>query len=459
MKKKRGIRIIWPIVTFVFDTLAIAASIIAAYKIRFHPDILSWLPPGNNFIPPFKSYIAYSLISGLIIVFIFLIRGVYRLRWREGLFFELTEVFWNYFFGFAVLFALMFFYRDFSFSRLLAIISLILGFFILLFTRTLLFHIRRKVFHTRPPHKVLILGENTEVVGRRLDSAPQTGFQLLRKLEDGDCNMPLEKISKTVSAYEVDTVVFSYGFDHFYRVREVIETLEGKGLRFLFVPDPLGLITWNIRSVNISGLPMLKMRERPLTGVNSFVKRTFDFIVSAILLILLSPVLLLLALAVKLSSRGPVIYKQERVSLDGNTFTLYKFRSMRIDAEKETGPVWSSKDDNRKTKVGEFIRRWSLDELPQLWNVFIGDMSLVGPRPERPFFVEQFKAQIPRYHERHQVRCGLTGWAQANGLRGQTPIEDRTRYDLFYVENWSLGFDIRILFMTVLAVITGSDAY
>ncbi len=177
------------------------------------------------------------------------------------------------------------------------------------------------------------------------------------------------------------------------------------------------------------------------------------------ILILVSPILLLIALLVKLESRGPVFYKQERVGLDGNLFSVLKFRSMRLDAEANSGPVWAQKNDPRATRVGRFLRRFSLDELPQLINVLRGDMSLVGPRPERQHFVDQFKAEIPKYLERHRVKTGMTGWAQVNGLRGNAPISERTKYDVYYVENWSLVFDLKIIMKTLRAVLFGEDAY
>jgi len=162
---------------------------------------------------------------------------------------------------------------------------------------------------------------------------------------------------------------------------------------------------------------------------------------------------------VKIDSRGPIFYLQERIGMDGEIFRVIKFRSMKTDAEKQSGPVWAKKDDPRTTRVGKFLRRFSLDELPQLFNVLKGDMSIVGPRPERPYFVEQFKKEIPKYLDRHRVKTGMTGWAQVNGLRGNAPIVQRTQYDLYYIENWSLAFDIKIILKTIYAVLFGKDAY
>jgi len=176
-------------------------------------------------------------------------------------------------------------------------------------------------------------------------------------------------------------------------------------------------------------------------------------------LIIFSPLFLLIAIIIKLTSRGTVFYQQKRVGLDGYEFNLYKFRTMTTEAEEKTGPVWTKKDDARVTGVGKVLRRLSLDELPQFFQVLKGHMSLVGPRPERPFFVEKFKDQVPKYHERHRVKTGMTGWAQVNGLRGDVPIEERTKYDIYYVENWSLWLDIKIILMTLWTVVQGENSY
>jgi exopolysaccharide biosynthesis polyprenyl glycosylphosphotransferase len=225
-------------------------------------------------------------------------------------------------------------------------------------------------------------------------------------------------------------------------------------------PDIVQIMSSEVTTSDLTGLPMVQIRDVALRGWNLALKRAMDLLVSAIGLVLLSPILMVLAVAVRLwGGPGPIFYTQERVGLDGRPFHLIKFRSMREDAEQKTGPVWASPDDRRRTRLGTFIRRWSLDELPQLVNVLIGEMSLVGPRPERPYFVEQFSREVPRYGERHNERAGLTGWAQVNGLRGQTSITERTKYDLFYVENWSLAFDIKILLKTIGAIFRDKNAY
>jgi exopolysaccharide biosynthesis polyprenyl glycosylphosphotransferase len=209
---------------------------------------------------------------------------------------------------------------------------------------------------------------------------------------------------------------------------------------------------------DLGGLPLLSMRDVRLRGWHVTLKRAMDFAGSAALLVLLSPMMLLLALLVKLESPGPVFYAQERMGLDARPFMLLKFRSMRRDAESN-GPGWTTPDDPRRTRIGVILRRLNFDELPQLINVLLGEMSLVGPRPERPYYVEQFKRSIPRYMERHKEKSGLTGWAQVNGLRGDTSIAERTKYDLWYIENWSLLLDMRILIRTFFRLIADHNAY
>jgi exopolysaccharide biosynthesis polyprenyl glycosylphosphotransferase len=208
----------------------------------------------------------------------------------------------------------------------------------------------------------------------------------------------------------------------------------------------------------LGGLPLLTIRDIALRGWKLTLKRAVDLIGSAVGLVVLSPLLMLVALLVKLDSPGPVFYAQERMGLDARPFWMLKFRSMWKDAEAKTGPVWATKDDPRRTKIGAFIRRFSIDELPQFINVLLGEMSLVGPRPERPVFVEQFRQSIPRYMDRHREKAGLTGWAQVNGLRGDTSIAERTKYDLWYTENWSLLLDFKIILRTIIRVFADRNA-
>ena len=225
------------------------------------------------------------------------------------------------------------------------------------------------------------------------------------------------------------------------------------------VPDLLQFMVLRSRVEDIDGLPTINLSETPLEGWSRFVKRGFDLLVAGAATIFFSPVMLPIALAIWIEDRGPIFYRQVRMGLDGKPFEILKFRSMRVGAEEESGAKWAERDDPRRTRIGRLIRAWSFDELPQLWNVLRGDMSVVGPRPERPQFVEQFRAEFPQYMLRHKVRAGITGWAQVHGWRGNTSIRMRIEHDLYYIENWSLMLDMKILFMTVVHGVRHENAY
>ena len=225
------------------------------------------------------------------------------------------------------------------------------------------------------------------------------------------------------------------------------------------VPDLSLAFRLNPNVEDFDGTPVVLVTESPELGWNAALKRGFDLAASFAGLVVLAPVMLAVAALIRLDSPGPIFYRQERVGINGRRFFMIKFRSMRADAEAQGQPGWTTLDDPRRTRLGEILRRLSIDELPQLWNVLKGDMSLVGPRPERPMYVDQFRASIPRYMLRHHVKSGMTGWAQVNGLRGDTPLERRIEYDLHYIKNWSLGFDVKILALTVVRVFRDASAY
>jgi Undecaprenyl-phosphate glucose phosphotransferase len=240
---------------------------------------------------------------------------------------------------------------------------------------------------------------------------------------------------------------------------QLIENTSREMVDVKVVPDLLQVIALRARLEDLDGVPVINVNDVPLQGFNAIVKRAIDIAISFISLVILAIPLGIVAVMVKLTSRGPVFYRQERMGLDGKPFTIVKFRSMSDDAEKETGPIWAQHNDPRVTAFGRFLRRSNLDELPQLWNVLRGDMSIVGPRPERPHFVEQFKHRIPQYMLRHKVKAGLTGWAQVHGWRGNTPLEKRIEYDLYYIENWSVRLDLKIMWLTLVKGFFHKHAY
>ena len=259
---------------------------------------------------------------------------------------------------------------------------------------------------------------------------------------------------------KVDEVLIALAGASQARLVELVDRCADDPVNVTVYPDTFQLITNNELSIgDFGGLPMVQVRQIALRGWNRALKRGLDILVSGVILVLFSPLLLLLAALVKLTSPGPVFLVQERVGRDGVVFGCLKFRTMVVNAEAKTGPVWATPDDPRRTRLGAFMRRYSLDEFPQFINVLLGEMSVVGPRPERPHFVDQFTQSIPRYQRRHMEKAGLTGWAVVNGLRGNTSIEERTRYDLYYVENWSLLFDLKIIAKTVVLIFRDRNAY
>ena len=257
-----------------------------------------------------------------------------------------------------------------------------------------------------------------------------------------------DRLEEVLDSCRPDEVISAIETEDLSRTPAIISACEKTGCKLSIVPFYADYMAARPNFDDLNGIPLLNIRYIPLDNLaNAFLKRTMDIVGSALILILLSPLMLATAIGVKISSPGPIIFRQERVGRNKKPFTMYKFRSMRVNSEETT--AWSQNTDSRKTKFGSFIRKYSIDELPQFWNVLKGDMSLVGPRPELPFFVDRFKEEVPLYMVKHQVRPGITGWAQINGLRGDTSIKARIEHDLYYIEHWSLGFDVKILWITV----------
>jgi Undecaprenyl-phosphate glucose phosphotransferase len=264
----------------------------------------------------------------------------------------------------------------------------------------------------------------------------------------------VDDIPGLIRDYQIQEVIIGRPELSHQELLSIIARCERGQVGIKIFPDLFQIIATELSIGDLGGLPLLSVRDVALRGWKLTLKRVVDLVGSGIGLVALSPFLMMMAIAIKLDSPGPVFYAQERMGLDANPFWCLKFRSMRTDAEKN-GPGWTTEDDPRVTRLGRFIRRFSIDELPQLINVFLGDMSLVGPRPERPIYVQKFRQSIPRYMDRHREKAGLTGWAQVNGLRGNTSIAERTKYDLWYVENWSLWLDIKIIVRTAVSMVFG----
>jgi Undecaprenyl-phosphate glucose phosphotransferase len=269
-----------------------------------------------------------------------------------------------------------------------------------------------------------------------------------------------DELEDILNVNQLDEIIITLGLNEYSKLEHIVAVCEKSGVHTKFVPDYGNIISSRPYTEDLQGLPVIHIRHVPLSdSFNAALKRFLDVVGAAVCLVVFSPIMLITAIAVKVSSPGPVIFKQERVGLHNRTFNMYKFRSMQVqDASKEK-KEWTKAGDSRVTGVGHFIRSHSIDELPQLINVLKGDMSLIGPRPERPFFVEKFREEIPRYMVKHQVRPGMTGWAQVNGYRGDTSIRKRIDYDLYYIENWSLALDIKIIWMTIIHGFVNKNAY
>lgn len=308
----------------------------------------------------------------------------------------------------------------------------------------------QRVVETIHQHKELgfvvmgLLTRRVDKVGTTINQVPVLGI--------------INQLGDVLDRHSVDQVILALPLEDQPLLKDLMEALALRTVDVKLVPDLFSYVTLRGGLEEFGGLPIISLQGAPLEGWNLIAKRAFDITCSSVALLLLSPLLVLLALVIKLTSRGPIFYTQQRMGMDGHLFTMLKFRSMRLDAEA-SGASFAAEDDPRRTVLGSFLRKYSLDELPQFWNVLVGDMSLVGPRPERPVFIEEFKRQIPRYHLRHMVKSGITGWAQVNGLRGNTSIKDRIDYDLYYIENWSLIFDIKILLRTAFGGFLSKNAY
>lgn len=270
----------------------------------------------------------------------------------------------------------------------------------------------------------------------------------------------IENLMVILPMSDLDEISVTLSLEDYVRLEEIVNLCEKSGIHTKFIPDYNSVIPSRPYMEDLMGLPVINIRHVPLSNtLNMIVKRLMDILVSTIGILVASPILILTVLAVKLSSKGPVIYKQERIGLHGKNFMMYKFRSMMVQTKDEEKQGWTVKNDPRVTSVGKFIRKTSIDELPQLFNVLRGEMSMVGPRPERPQYVEKFREEIPRYMVKHQVRPGITGWAQINGYRGDTSIRRRIECDLYYIENWTVGFDIKIMFLTIFKGFINKNAY
>jgi Undecaprenyl-phosphate glucose phosphotransferase len=453
---------------FVQDGVLIAASWLAAYWLRFYALGIA-TPLG---VPPLQTYLWFGALLTPVALLILRSLHIYRSTRTARLSQELFSILQGIVAVTALAGLLSYLSRgELSRSMLLlfaAIASISLcgshaaG-------RMILRAMRR---NRRNLRHVLIVGTGDHALDleRKMTSGPDFGFAVegIVAAEPSDIGKTVggtrvigtvEELPELVERTGAELVYLALNRSEYEAELLALERLNDSTAAVRLVPDLARTFTLTASVEDFEGTPIILVTESPGQGWNAVLKRTFDFIFALLGLIVLSPLLLLLAILVRLDSPGPVLYAQERVGLSGRRFMMLKFRTMRMDAEAKGRAEWSRPGDPRRTRLGVVLRRLSLDELPQLWNVLVGHMSLVGPRPERPHFVKQFRASIPRYMLRHHVKAGITGWAQVNGLRGDTPLDRRIEYDLYYIQNWSMGFDVKILFLTLLRVFRDQSAH
>lgn len=450
------------------DFLMILAAFSIAYLLRAGFDTL---PVSLGF------YLKWVIITIPIWILIFALGGLYHRHRR----FKVTDEIYNIFaacsVGIMITVVIIFMRREFFFSRLIIIYAWLLSALFVLLGRTILEQIQHWFFRFGVGiYRVLIIGGgqvSTTQILQEIEKNPLLGYKVIGALDDAErIDTKIDGVSVLGKLSDIEVIYNKYKFDQIIQTKninsydslKIINFCRDHRIRFLFKPDLFEIRISNVKSAEVGQIPLIELKDIPLEGWGRAIKRFIDIFFSIFALMILSSVFILTAILVKMTSRGPMFYKQKRTGLDGKNFKALKFRSMYVTgpdggAELKTGPTRTQPDDERRTMLGKFIRRLSIDELPQLINVLRGQMSLVGPRPERPEFVKIYKKKISGYGSRHRVKPGITGWAQVNGLRGFTSIEDRTRYDIYYIENWSLFLDLKIIFKTFGVVIKGRDAY
>jgi Undecaprenyl-phosphate glucose phosphotransferase len=397
---------------------------------------------------------------------------------RRSAFLEGIDIVQSCLLGTLALIAFTYFYEEYRYSRITLVMFAALNPFFIIATRSTIRKLLRIYRKNRATRQILVIGSGEvglRALGFRNDSEVDvSAIYGLISVGDAKESDPtrLEAQRQQIAIFQIPSswpdfftnhpiqcVIFALPASAYSYLESYVPIISEQVADVRVVPDILKYAKLGAGIELIEGTPVVRIHASPLEGYGGILKRVFDLVASGIGIVLLSPLLLAIALLVKLSSRGPIFYRQERMGLDGQVFHCLKFRSMPIDAEKGSGPVWAKSGEDRATPIGKFIRKFSIDELPQLFNVLKGEMSLVGPRPERPVFVHQFRKLVPGYMLRHKAKAGITGWAQVNGWRGNTSIEKRIECDLYYIQNWSLWLDIKILLMTVNEVLFSRNAY
>ncbi len=453
------------------DALIVACSYILAWYLRFESAFATKRQGVGVLGMETYFYALYFIVPGYVILYYFF--NMYTSKRTARRKYEVYGIVKANTAGVLLFLVVLYVVNQPDFSRTMIMIFYVVNVVLSTLSRQILRnalqYFRRKGYNLK---YILLVGYSraAEEYITRINANPQWGYVVRGILDDRIPRGTLYKGVKVLGDIDnltiilpenrLDEIAITLALQDYGRLEEIVDLCEKSGVHTKFIPDYNSLIPSRPYTEDLMGLPVINIRYVPLTNtLNWIAKRLVDIIGSAAGLVLVSPVMLVTAIAVKLSSPGPVIFQQERIGLHNKPFKMYKFRTMEIQKEAAEKKAWTVKDDPRVTKIGKFLRRTSLDEFPQLYNILRGDMSLVGPRPERPLFVEKFREEIPRYMIKHQVRPGLTGWAQINGYRGDTSIRKRIDYDIFYIENWTMGMDIKILFLTIFKGFINKNAY
>ena len=467
------------------DALLAITAFIIAYALRFHSVVVPLLIPITKGVPPLWQYIQDLPFIAILVPLGFQLQGLYRLRRGRSRVDDFFAVFVGsilaVLFGIvATLYVTVYFASpaarargQFEVSQPVWAIFLVLNVALTYASRELVREVLERRWRAGIGLKRILIagsGELGRLVADKILEHRELGYQIVGFVDDkasGD-HLGYRGLPLLGTIYDTAEISAREGIDQLYvalppeqhvQMLRLIESTSREFVDVKVVPDLLQVIALRARLEELDGLPVININDVPLQGLNTLVKRGIDIVISARALLVLAIPFWIIAALVKLTSKGNVFYRQERMGLDGKPFMIYKFRSMYEDAEAETGPVFASEEDPRRTPIGKLLRHSNIDELPQLWNVLKGDMSIVGPRPERPLFVAQFKNKIPQYMLRHKVKAGITGWAQVNGWRGNTSIEKRIEYDLYYIEHWSVKLDLKIMWLTLLRGFFHKHAY
>jgi exopolysaccharide biosynthesis polyprenyl glycosylphosphotransferase len=451
------------------DLVATYLALFLAYHLRFNLEVY----PITKGIPPFTPYVALFPIITLIWPVVFYFRGLLQGRPQRSRVEEAFAVTVAVAVAMLVLNAGLAFYREFTYSRLALGMFAVLDVVLVVIGRSVFWSVMARVWaSSRHRRRALVVGagELGRMVAEKLAQHRELGLDVVGFLDDdpGKANarfadLPvlggLDELEAVALEHRVGLLYVALPLGSQHKTIRLLKRAEPLLLSVRVVPDLLQYYALRAGVEDLDGIPVINLNQIPLAGWNSLLKRAVDLLLSALALLLAWPVMAVLALAVYLEDRGPIFYRQRRMGLDGRPFTIVKFRTMIPDAESNTGPRFAVPNDPRTTRVGTWLRRTSLDELPQLLNVVRGDMSLVGPRPERPEFVERFQQRYPEYMSRHRVRAGITGWAQVHDLRGKSSIRRRIAYDLYYIDNWSLALDFKIMWLTMVRFWRHRHAY